>query len=405
MTDKPIGKLVRLAKLSAAFTPAAPVGGADFLAGRTDQIMTCVTSIFQRGLHIVVYGERGVGKTSLANVLPEIIAAVELPGLAAVRVDCNSSDSFSSLWNKIFRELRAEWLDEDGPIDPESVRFRLAKDDGIRLIVIDELDRIIDKETFSLLADTLKTLSDHAVNVTLMLVGVANSLEQLLGEHQSIVRCVAQVDMPRMSPPELEKILDKGYGHAGMTIEAEANELVVGLAEGLPHFVHLLGLESGMFAAQDDRTEVVVRDVDRALKRVTATHTVTSEFRRATQSPQSGHLFEEVLLACALVPKDSLGYFRAADVVAPLSQILGRQIAIPNFARHLNELSGEERGAVLIKDGKPHNYRYRFRNPMLQPFAKMVALSSGMASPEFVRSFAPAIPPQTMELNWLNDAE
>src|ERR1700737_2628360 len=196
MTDQPIGKLVRVAMLSAAFTPAAPVSGADFLSGRTDQIMTCGASSFQRGLHIVAYGERGVGKTSLANVLPEIIAAVELPGLAAVRVDCNSSDTFSSLWHKIFRELREDWSDEDGPIDPESVRFRLGNHEGIRLIVIDELDRIVDKEAFALLADTLKTLSDHSVQVTLMLVGVANSLEKLLGDTQSFVSCVARLDLP-----------------------------------------------------------------------------------------------------------------------------------------------------------------------------------------------------------------
>src|SRR2546421_7387655 len=106
-----MGKMARIGRLSVAFTPSAPVGATELFAGRTDQIMRCVTAIIQRGLHIVVYGERGVGKTSLANVLPAIITEANIPGLVAVRVDCNTQDDFSSLWRKIFREMRAEWRD------------------------------------------------------------------------------------------------------------------------------------------------------------------------------------------------------------------------------------------------------------------------------------------------------
>src|SRR5439155_19716416 len=40
-----------------------------------------------------------------------------------------------------------------------------------KLIVIDELDRLEDDDTISLLADTIKTLSDHSIPGTLMLVG------------------------------------------------------------------------------------------------------------------------------------------------------------------------------------------------------------------------------------------
>jgi energy-coupling factor transporter ATP-binding protein EcfA2 len=387
--------------LSSAFTPAAPVGDAELFTGRTDQVMRCISAIFQRGLHIVVYGERGVGKTSLANVLPKLIAGVNRPQLVAARVDCNVDDGFTSLWRKIFRELRADWRDEDGPIDPESVRFRLAKDGTIYLIVVDELDRLESDDALSLLADTVKTLSDHAVDATLMLVGVASSVEHLLGEHESIVRCVTQVPMPRMSAPELAKILDTGFSLAGMTAESAAKQSIVGMAEGLPHFVHVLGLESGRLVAEDERDHVTQADIERALRGVISSHTILSEYRRATQSPQTAHLFEEVLLACAMVPKDPLGYFRPGDVVGPLSVVLHRRVAIPNFARHLNELCTDARGNALLKEGKPHNFRYRFRNPLLQPFAKMVGLSRGLVDPEVLRRY-PGPVPETSLLDWPN---
>jgi hypothetical protein len=50
---------------------------------------------------------------------------------------------------------------------PEGVRLTLEGLDGRALIVIDELDRLEDNESLMLLADTIKTLSDHAVGTTL----------------------------------------------------------------------------------------------------------------------------------------------------------------------------------------------------------------------------------------------
>ena len=41
-----------------------------------------------------------------------------------------------------------------------------------------------------LMANTLKALSDEGVNVTVVLVGVADNINELVGEHSSIIRCV-----------------------------------------------------------------------------------------------------------------------------------------------------------------------------------------------------------------------
>jgi hypothetical protein len=45
---------------------------------------------------------------------------------------------------------------------------------------------------------TIKTLSDNAssIKTTLILVGVADSVDELIGEHQSIERAIKQVPMP-----------------------------------------------------------------------------------------------------------------------------------------------------------------------------------------------------------------
>ena len=61
-----------------------------------------------------------------------------------------------------------------------------------------------------------------------MLVGVADSVDQLIEEHQSIERAAVQIHMPRMSVSELSEIIDKGLSQAGMTIEPEAKKSIAG---------------------------------------------------------------------------------------------------------------------------------------------------------------------------------
>src|SRR4051794_6161605 len=106
MSDDDVSpRLVRMAQISNAFTPAAPINDVDLFADRPDQSFSCLDALFQRGLHVALYGERGVGKTSLANVLPKIIRDTGLPALNAVRIDCNTNDTFNSIWKKVFRAL------------------------------------------------------------------------------------------------------------------------------------------------------------------------------------------------------------------------------------------------------------------------------------------------------------
>lgn len=379
-------KIGRAVRLSAAFTPAAPVDRQTLFRGRLSQVIDCTNALYQKGMHIAVYGERGVGKTSLANVLPEIVnnAGARSGKLSAVRVDCNTNDHFDTLWTKVFREVKhdpAYALKSHD--DPEFVRFELQSEgDRTQLIVLDEFDRLEDDDALTLLADTIKTLSDHAVPTTLMVVGVAKSLDDLLGEHLSIVRSITQVPMPRMSADELASIIDNALPTVPLSIHADARDMIVELAEGLPHYVHLLCLRSGEHAIEDDRSEIAVDDVTRAIRSLMQSHSLASEYRRATKSNQPTHLYGHVLLACAFASKNDLGCFRASDVRIPLSKIVGRSIDIPSFARHLDELSSDKRGYALVKEGSARRYEYRFSNPLLQPFVKMVSLAGGLVDRE-----------------------
>src|SRR3990172_1785987 len=51
-----------------AFRPYAPIELPDFFAGRLEQIERLNSEIGAPGRHVAIYGERGVGKTSLAQL-------------------------------------------------------------------------------------------------------------------------------------------------------------------------------------------------------------------------------------------------------------------------------------------------------------------------------------------------
>jgi len=377
-------KLQRLARVARAFTPSTPVSRLDMLAGRYDQIVAVMNAVAQAGQHVGLYGERGVGKTSLANVLAELFDGEGLPHYQAVLVNCATDDTYASLWRNVFRELRIE-LDERP--SPESVRRKLAGVEPPPLIVIDELDRFEDDDGLTLMADTVKTLADHAVPATIVFVGVARSIGDLMGEHQSIVRNLIQIEMPRMSHKELREILDRGCEHAELGVRDSAAAKIAALSEGLPHYTHLLGLHAGQHTIQNDRAEITMEDVRAAIPAAVAGHTIQSTYLRATESTRKGNLFPQVLLACALVEKNQHGFFSAGAIRDPLEVVAGRRIDIPQFSRHLSHFLGPERGSVLQREGVPRRWFYRFSDPILQPYVILKGLSDGLLGEEQLAKF------------------
>lgn len=387
--QSPVPKAVRLAQVGRVFSPGAPVNKYDLFAGRREQVADVINAVNQRSQHVVLFGERGVGKTSLANVLGEIFSDSAVGGLNSGTVNCDREDTFSSLWHKAFREISIgadtnnaetlkDWLDKD--VSPEDIRYLLGFLPNETIVILDEVDLIRDQGTKALLADTIKTLADHSTPTTLVLVGVADSVDELIEYHESLERSLLQIRMPRMSPSELLEIVDRGAEALTMSVAPQARLTIAERSEGLPHFTHLLCLYAFQRAVTDDRTNVTAQDVIEATKVAVskAQQSILSAYHRATISQQKDTLYAKVLLACALAPADALGYFAARDIREPLSRIAGKKYEIPAFSRHLNELSTGSRGPILQQTGSERRYRFRFLNPMMQPFIVMQGLASGL---------------------------
>ncbi len=375
------------------FSPSAPIDEAALFAGRQPQLRKLIDAALEKGKHAVLYGERGVGKTSLVKVFrllfPSITNKVSL-----IREQCDVGDTFSSIWRKVFKDIRATVTIDgeervitiadlyEGEITSDDVRRELAKafaPNEIPVIVIDEFDRT-SPELRQEMASAIKDLSDDGVNVTVIMVGVADDIGDLFRGHQSIPRCIEQVPMPRMSSDEMKEIINKRLPRLGMKIVGDAMWKIVTLSRGLPSYVHLLGVNAVQSAIANRRLQIPESDVDAAIKRAIdkSQESVRSSYATAVHTNRTDTLFKEVLLACALAKCDERGFFTPNAVIAPLTSIVNRTMEIANFQNHLKKFIGEDRGQILIRRGKERAYKFRFQDPMMQPFVIMKGVEEGL---------------------------
>jgi Cdc6-like AAA superfamily ATPase len=385
----------RRAAIEKVFTPTRPISTWSLFAGRYGQVVKVRAAIRQPGQHVIIYGERGVGKTSLSNVLKELLLG---PNRQVVRINCPAGVTFSQLWRDAFQYIPCDTTQGSGgflsstkiakrgtlrdqlpdAITPETIRYVLEGYSAEVVVMLDELDRIKNPETISGIADTIKTLSDHDVPATIVLIGVADSVEQLVAEHHSIQRALVQVLMPRMSHMELLQALEKGLRSLEMTIEPAARNIIVALAQGLPHYVHLLAKHAAL-AAVTTGSHISMAHLQKALSAALedAQETIQSEYIRAIRSNQENN-FSQVLLACALAEDDELGYFTPSAVRDPMSRVSDRGYEIAAISRTLTGFCDEKRGAILQKTGAQRQFRYRFTNPLMEPYIIMRGLKDGL---------------------------
>jgi len=72
-----------------------------------------------------------------------------------------------------------------------------------------------------------------------------------------------------------------------------------------------------------------------------------------------------------------MGYFTASDVVRPMTDIMQRPYEIPNFAPHLKDFCDERRGPILEQRGSARRFRYRFCDPLMQPYITLLGMRDG----------------------------
>lgn len=384
------------------FTPSAPIAVAELFAGRQQQARKILEAIGERGRHVIMYGERGVGKSSMAQIIPYFLP--NGPQIVRhVRVQAFPGDTFSVIAKRIFSKLHfkadygegekaynvSDFYPGEVTIDDFLNEMGLFKAAEIPIVVIDEFNEINDPQTSRTLANIIKSLSDDGVNVTVIIVGVADNVGELIEKHESIERCAEQVHMPRMPVDERREVLEKRLNQLGMTINPDGKWKIINLSKGLPAYVHALGKFAVYNALDEGRLAIVETDVDAAINAVleSSQQTLKDSYEDATRSNQARALFRHVLTACALAKVDDAGFFTPGAVRDPLSDILKRPIEIANFQDTLRDFA-EKRGKILDRTGEARAYRFRFGNPAMQPYVIMRGIRDGIVNEEARRALS-----------------
>jgi Cdc6-like AAA superfamily ATPase len=268
-------------KLRNAYTPSQPVTDRRMFAGRTKVMAALIRSIEDQRLHTVVYGERGIGKTSLLHVLAQ--AAQEARYLV-VYVTCGARSEFDETFRAIAAAIPLMYHSGFGPtseegergdtlaslIGPEPITVRSAADalskiEGTRvLVILDEYDRSDSEEFRRSVAELLKSLSDQSVRVQILIAGVAANLTELVANVPSIQRNVFALQVPKMTAAEIRSIVKNGEAITDMQFDEAAIHAIIARCIGFPYLASLISHRSALLALDQHRVVVTPADVAQA---------------------------------------------------------------------------------------------------------------------------------------------
>jgi Cdc6-like AAA superfamily ATPase len=370
------------ALLRDAFTPTRPKKSAALFSGRFKQLQRIIAAIEEERAHVMVYGERGSGKTSLANVLA---GKAEEAGYLVLRFACSSELGFEDIFRSFLRRMPATLLAEGigatsrAGIDnfeqlltrhcdiPELLHIFERIYEKHVILIIDEYDRVTSEDTKAKLAELLKNLSDAAAPVTLLIIGVAENVDQLLGKHPSLQRTIVTVPMPLMTRREIDGIIASGEERSGLSFDPWVRQTIIDFAQGLPYHAQLLCLFSARNAVRRQSSRVEREDLRYAVQRAgeEAEARVKEAYDLAI-GPQENVSFRDALFYAARCRCDEFGNFTAADVMAAAAQSGGEGLSLLALQYPLKKLTEPERGAVLRRTMGAGGLRYQFVSQMLR---------------------------------------
>ena len=384
--EEPTLARARLA-LRDALGASQPVISRDRFAGRHDALAQLIAAIEQQRLHVVVYGERGIGKTSLVHVFADTAREARYIVLYG---SCGTDGRFDAIFRAfaakipmlyhrsvlpttaaVEQALHFDSMLPPGHFGPRELSDLFSDVVGTRIVLIlDEYDRIADPNFRRDVAELIKNLSDRAARVQLVLTGVASNLDELIGFAPSIRRNIVGLPLRPLDVGEVGEILQLGEVAAGVTFADDAIAMIATMANGSPYLVRLLGHRAAMAALDQRRVRVEVNHAKLAVERVLTEWNATLPRRvQALLASDAARAQWPLLVAAAEAGTYSDGWFTGADVAAELAA--GSPQSIDG---ELHRLAGPHN--LIESDDATGETRFRYRYPGI---ASLLLMSASMA--------------------------
>lgn len=267
-----------------AFTPSQPVNDHTMFAGRRALLEELIVAIEDQRLHFVLYGDRGIGKTSILRVLTKL---AEEAGYLVCYMSCGDSATFSEFARRIASRIPLLYhsgfapgsqeieqgrtladIMPEGEIDVPLFAESLTRIDKTRvLMMMDEFDRVESPAFRRDIAAMIKILSDGAAHAQIIIAGVAPDLSELIAQIPSIRRNILGVMVPNMTDEEVSEMIDLAEGRSGLDYQDGARELIGLAALGLPYLVGLVAQHAALIATDRGSLTVSKDDVRAAIRK------------------------------------------------------------------------------------------------------------------------------------------
>lgn len=262
-------------QLATVYTPSEPITDPRLFSGREELLKSLEEQMSIRGKVFILYGERGVGKTSFFNVL--------LHGSNYVKYNCTEADNFLTIFLNILVELglnlteveRSNLLEggyeigADGifkagvtvqtqskqqpignePLDQAGILRRLkAARSEIEHIVFDEVQKLQDPKIHDQMRSLVKAMSDFKIGLRIFFVGIADSDEDLIPPDPDYsdykIRHFSAARIPPMTAEEIKDILDRRRNFFNIKFDPTARDELANIATGFPSIAHSIALYS-----------------------------------------------------------------------------------------------------------------------------------------------------------------
>ncbi|MDB5392825.1 MAG: hypothetical protein JWM91_331 [Rhodospirillales bacterium] len=372
---QPLGEADSSRRLRTAFTPSQPVRTAAQLIGRASQLERAVSAIVQDRSHVVIFGERGRGKTSLANVVGETVSTYDF---RVIRHACDADSSFGQIVAAVLAKVPARLLrraiqegepwtlpapDNIGVVEATNAFCSISA--GRLLVLLDEFDRISSLDLKRQFVELMKNLSDAGARVTFLLVGVAQTLDDLLFLHRSIQRSLIPIHLPLLTQDDIEVLIRQGERMSGLSFTLQARSAITSFSVRSPYFAQLLCLHSGKAAVRAESATVEHSHVRCALQATAEELAYAHEdaYTRAVGGAAGGWK-EELLYRAATRDSGPFGEFTAADLRPEGNEYdIEAEAAVD---RALANLVSPEAGCLLRETHASDARSYSFSDPAMR---------------------------------------
>jgi len=366
--------------VNSTFRPHAAIEDPAAFKGRMKEQREIHEALNSPGLHVAIVGERGAGKTSLANIATY--------NRKTIKAFCKKSYTFADVCRIImlgFGEQFPEQFEfnaENNTIRRQGLSFRADRIGSAELlrflpsdphlcIIVDEVDSLGRGEPTLMLGELCKEISTHRPNITLILVGIAETAAELLAGHISNVRNLQQIQLDRMSDEELRSIIHHGEGRLNIRFGPEVISQLVMISDRTPFFVHIIATRTARAAIERCSDIVTLDDLNKGISGAAESCRVElgGHYDRALASDTLDTVHQEILEALAQMEARSVPKQRLCSQVNLTAREANKPERTPQqIGRILKRLTSPVCGQILTQDT---SNLIRFTAPLMRGYVKL----------------------------------